>query len=47
MNLINDNRELKIVKVEENQSYSWIATYETKVLYEEIGNSKIILINKE
>jgi hypothetical protein len=47
IDLIKDKRELKNINVEENQVYSWITTYETKVLYEEIGNSKIILINKE
>jgi len=47
MNLINENKELLEINVEESQAYSWITTYETKVLYEEIGDSKIILINKE
>jgi hypothetical protein len=45
--LIKENDELKNIRIEENQGYSWITTYETKVLYEEIENSKIILINKE
>jgi hypothetical protein len=47
IDLIKDNKKLKNINVEENQAYSWITTYETKALYEEIGNSKIILINKE
>ena len=45
--LIKENKELKNIRVEENQAYSWITTYETKVLYEEIENNKIILIYKE
>ena len=47
MNLINENKELLEIRVEESQAYSWITTYEAKVLYEEIGDSKIFLINKE
>jgi hypothetical protein len=47
INLLKENKELKKINVEENQAYSWITTYETKVLYEEIGNSKIILMNKK
>jgi hypothetical protein len=47
IDLIKENTKLKNIRIEENQAYSWITTYETEVLYEEIEKDIIILINKE
>ena len=44
LNLIKNNKALKDVRIEEHQAYSWITTYQTKVLFEKIENSYIILI---
>lgn len=43
---IKESKELAHVIIEEHQAYCWITAYQTKILYQEVGQSKIIFVEK-
>jgi hypothetical protein len=43
---IRNIKEIQNIKIEENQAYSWAASYKTKVIYKDTEDFKIILLKK-